>query len=137
MMARQKSYKNFVIIFFLGISSGLPLALILSTLKASLLEKGFDLKTIGFFSLASLPYTLKFCFAPIIDSCSIPFLTRVLGQRKSWIVLTQVFLALLIFALGVAGLAVVKPASAGIGHAEASRAISVGAPVYEDVTPAK
>lgn len=41
------------------------------------------------------------------------------------------------FALGVAGLAVVKPASAGIGHVEAAKSISVGAPVYEDVTPAK
>jgi hypothetical protein len=36
------------------------------------------------------------------------------------------------FALGVAGLAVIKPASADIGHAEASKAISVGAPVYEE-----
>jgi len=41
------------------------------------------------------------------------------------------------FALGVAGLAAVKPASAGIGHVEAAKSISVGAPVYEDVTPAK
>ncbi|NBV06723.1 MAG: MFS transporter [Proteobacteria bacterium] len=103
-MKQQKSYKNFVIIFFLGISSGLPLALILSTLKAFLLERGFDLKTIGFFSLVSLPYTIKFCFAPIIDSCSIPFLTRILGQRKSWIIITQIALAISIFALGIAGL---------------------------------
>jgi hypothetical protein len=41
-MTKQKSAKNFSIIFFLGIASGLPLALILSTLKALLLEKGFD-----------------------------------------------------------------------------------------------
>lgn len=41
------------------------------------------------------------------------------------------------FALGVAGLAVVKPASADIGHAESAKKISVGAPVYEDVTPAQ
>jgi len=39
------------------------------------------------------------------------------------------------FALGVAGLAVVKPASADIGHAESAKKISVGAPFYEDVTP--
>ncbi len=38
------------------------------------------------------------------------------------------------FALGVAGLAVIKPASADVGHAEASRSISVGAPVYEEDT---
>ena len=44
-----KSAKNFAIIFFLGISSALPLALILSTLKALLLDKGFDLKNHWFF----------------------------------------------------------------------------------------
>ena len=38
------------------------------------------------------------------------------------------------FALGVAGLAVIKPASADIGHADAAKEISVGAPVYEEAT---
>lgn len=100
----KKSYKNFITIFFFGISSGLPLALVLSTLKASLFEKGFDIKTIGIFSLVSLPYTLKFCFAPIIDSCSLPFLTKHLGQRRSWIIFTQIALAFCIFAIGLAGI---------------------------------
>ncbi len=101
-MTKQKSAKNFSIIFFLGISSGLPIALILSTLKALLLEKGFDLKTIGFFSLVSLPYTIKFCFAPIIDSFAIPFFTKFFGQRKSWIIFSQLLLVTFIAALGSA-----------------------------------
>lgn len=41
------------------------------------------------------------------------------------------------FALGVAGLAVIQPASADIGHSAAAKSISVGAPVYDDVTPTK
>lgn len=104
LMTKQKSAKNFAIIFFLGISSGLPLALILSTLKALLLDKGFDLKTIGFFSLIGLPYTFKFLLAPIIDSLGIPLLTRILGQRKSWIMLTQLLLVVFISCLGIAGI---------------------------------
>lgn len=104
-MKPQKSYKNLAIIFFLGISSGLPLALILSTLKALLLEKGFDLKTIGFFSLVSLPYTFKPLFAPIIDSFAIPFLTKNFGQRKSWIFFTQLLLVIFIFFLGISSIA--------------------------------
>lgn len=99
-MSKQKSYKNLAIICLLGISSGLPLALVLSTLKASLTEYGFDLKTIGFFSLVSLPYSLKFLFAPIIDSCSLPLLTKKIGQRKSWLILSQIVLAIFIFGLG-------------------------------------
>jgi len=101
----KKPYKNLAVIFFLGISSGLPIVLVLSTLKALLLEKGFDLKTIGFFSLVSLPYTLKFCFAPIIDSCRVPFLTKILGQRRSWLILTQAVLVVAIALLGIAGIA--------------------------------
>jgi PAT family beta-lactamase induction signal transducer AmpG len=100
----SKSYKNLAIIFFLGLSSGLPIVLILSTLKALLVEKGFDLKTIGFFSLVALPYSLKIFFAPIIDSFSIPFLTKNFGQRRSWIIFTQLLLAIFIFALGAAGI---------------------------------
>jgi PAT family beta-lactamase induction signal transducer AmpG len=100
----KKSTKNLAVIFFLGISSGLPIARILSTLKALLLEKGFDLKTIGFFSLVSLPYTFKFLFAPIIDSCRIPFFTKIVGQRKSWIILSQLILAIFISFLGIAGI---------------------------------
>ena len=41
------------------------------------------------------------------------------------------------FALGVAGLAIVKPASAEISYADASRTISVGAPFDEAITQAK
>jgi hypothetical protein len=39
------------------------------------------------------------------------------------------------FALGVVGLAVVKPANANIGDAASAQSISVGAPVYEETTP--
>ena len=38
------------------------------------------------------------------------------------------------FALGVAGLAIVKPASADVGHVDAAKAISVGAPINETAT---
>jgi hypothetical protein len=41
------------------------------------------------------------------------------------------------FALGVAGLAVIQPASAGIGQSGAAKSISVGAPIHEEITPAK
>jgi len=99
---KLNSYKLFLAIFFLGLTSGLPLSLILSTLKALLVEKGFDIKTVGFFALVTIPYSLKIFFAPIIDSYKIPLLTKLIGHRKSWIVLTQIFLALFISLLGVA-----------------------------------
>lgn len=95
--------KKVATIFFLGIASGLPLALILSTLKALLVDKGFDIATIGFLSLVTLPYSLKIFFAPIIDSFTVPFLTKHLGQRRSWIIITQIVIIISIALLGIFG----------------------------------
>ena len=95
--------KNFLVIFFLGISAGIPITLILSTLKALLVDKGFDLQIIGFLSLVSLPYSLKIFVAPVVDSLSIPYFTKKLGNRRSWIMITQILLTILISLLGVFG----------------------------------
>jgi PAT family beta-lactamase induction signal transducer AmpG len=93
--------KNFVIIFFLGFSSGLPLALIMSTLQALLFEYGVNLKTIGLFSLVSIPYNFKVAFAPIIDSFGLFYLSKKLGQRRSWMIATQLLLAIFIASIGI------------------------------------
>ena len=95
--------KNFLVIFFLGISAGIPITLILSTLKALLVDKGFDLQIIGFLSLVSLPYSLKIFVAPVVDSLSIPYFTKKLGNRRSWIMITQILLTILISLLGIFG----------------------------------
>jgi len=97
----NKSFKNFIIIFLFGISSGLPISLILSTIKPLLVDKGFDLKTIGLFSLVSIPYSLKFIISPFIDSKALPILTRIFGQRKSWIIFSQALLAIFISSFGI------------------------------------
>ncbi len=39
------------------------------------------------------------------------------------------------FALGLAGLAIIKPASANDNNAEATRSVSVGGPSYETAAP--
>ncbi len=92
--------KNFIIIFFLGFSSGLPLALIMSTLQALLFEYGINLKTIGLFSLVTIPYNLKIFFAPIIDSFGLFYLSKKLGQRRSWMIVTQLLLAIFLALIG-------------------------------------
>ncbi len=74
----------------LGFASGLPLALTSGTLQAWLTVEGIDLKTIGFFTLVGLPYTLKFLWAPLIDRFVPPWL----GRRRGWMFLTQVCVAI-------------------------------------------
>lgn len=89
-----------LIVLLLGFSAGLPLALVTSTLQAWLTQSGIDLKTIGLFSLVGLPYTFKFFWAPLVDAIRVPLLTRLLGRRRSWLVLSQLLLIAAIVVLG-------------------------------------
>ncbi|WP_418953516.1 AmpG family muropeptide MFS transporter [Zeimonas sediminis] len=80
----------------LGFASGLPLALSSGTLQAWLTVEGVDITTIGFFALAGLPYTFKFVWAPLADRFEPPMLP---GRRRSWLLVTQLGLAVLCFAM--------------------------------------
>jgi MFS transporter, PAT family, beta-lactamase induction signal transducer AmpG len=90
-----------LIVLFLGFSAGLPLALSGSTLLFWAAEVGVNLKTIGLFALVGTPYTLKFLWAPIVDAFDVPFLARLLGRRRAWLLLTQLLLMAAILFLGV------------------------------------
>lgn len=86
---------------FLGFSSGLPFLLVFSTLSAWLTVVGVSRTTIGFFSWIGLTYSIKFFWAPVIDRLPLPILARLLGRRRSWMLLAQ--LGLMIGLLGMAG----------------------------------
>ena len=95
--ARIYTQPDLLVILLLGTISGLPFLLTLSTLSFWLAESGVNKTTIGLFMLVSLPYSLKFLWAPFTDYYSIPYLTRRLGKRRSWGLMGQagLFLSLL------------------------------------------
>mgnify|MGYP006266145987 FL=1 len=74
---------------FLGFSAGLPLLLILGTLSFWLREAGIDRSTIGYLTWVGLIYAFKWVWAPLVDRLQIPFLTKLLGRRRSWLVFAQ------------------------------------------------
>ncbi len=74
----------------LGFSAGLPLLLVLGTLSFWLREAGIDRTTIGYLSWVGLAYAFKWVWAPLVDRMPIPVLTRLLGRRRSWLLLAQV-----------------------------------------------
>lgn len=86
-------------VFFLGVSSGLPLALTSSLLTAALAHYNVDVKTIGALSLIYIPYSFKFLWAFLVDKYS--FFPKKLGFRRGWILIVEIFLAAAIVALGV------------------------------------
>ncbi|ESQ80886.1 MFS transporter [Asticcacaulis sp. YBE204] len=73
----------------LGFSCGLTLTLIFDTLSVWLRTVGLSLEVIAFFSLATFAYSLKFVWAPLVDRVPLPILTRLLGHRRGWMLLTQ------------------------------------------------
>ncbi|MBN8987961.1 MAG: AmpG family muropeptide MFS transporter [Rhizobiales bacterium] len=89
-----------LIVMLLGFSSGLPLALSGSTLRFWLRESHIDLETIGLFALVGTPYTIKFLWAPLVDALNVPFLSKALGRRRGWLILSQFLLVAAIFLLG-------------------------------------
>lgn len=88
-----------LIILVLGMISGLPFLLTLSTLSFWLAETGVSKTTIGLFMLVSLPYSLKFLWAPFADHFSVPLLTPKFGQRRSWGLVSQAGLFISLIAL--------------------------------------
>ena len=89
---------------FLGFSAGLPLLLVFGTLSFWLREAGVARSTIGFLSWVALAYGFKWVWAPLVDRMQLPWLTRRLGRRRSWMLFAQ---ALVI--LGLCGLAFSDP----------------------------
>lgn len=77
------------VMLFLGFSAGIPILLIFGTLSLWLREAGVSRSTATFFSWAILGYSFKFIWAPLVDRIPIIVLTRLLGRRRSWILVSQ------------------------------------------------
>lgn len=92
--------KESISLFFLGFSAGLPLLLIFSSLSLWLQEAGLDKSVITYFSWAALGYSFKFLWAPLVDQLPVPWLTRQMGQRRSWLLLSQLSVAAAIVLMG-------------------------------------
>ena len=87
-------------ILFLGFSEGLPLALTGATLNVWLTEQGVSRTNIGLFALVTMPYALKFLWAPLVDRMRLPVMTRLFGRRRGWALTAQAALVAALLGLG-------------------------------------
>ena len=86
-------HRRVVTMLFLGFSAGIPLLLIFSSLSLWLREAGVERAVVTYFSWAALGYSFKFVWAPLVDQLPLPWLTRLLGRRRSWMLLAQFAIA--------------------------------------------
>lgn len=84
--------KKFAHMTLLGFSAGVPLYLIFSSLSLWLDQVGIAKSSITMFSWAALGYSFKFLWAPLVDKLPLPFFTKLLGQRRGWLLVTQLLI---------------------------------------------
>jgi PAT family beta-lactamase induction signal transducer AmpG len=100
------THPRVVTMLFYGISAGIPLLLIFSSLSLWLREAGVEREAVTYFSWAALGYSFKFVWAPLVDKLPLPLLTRLLGRRRAWLLLSQ-----LMIMFAVALIASIDPAT--------------------------
>src|SRR6266436_8988585 len=93
------AHPRVVTFLFLGFSAGLPFLLVFSTLSAWLRAFGVSRTAIGFISWIGITYSIKFVWSPVVDRVPLPFLTRRLGRRRSWMLLAQTCIGLGLLAM--------------------------------------
>jgi PAT family beta-lactamase induction signal transducer AmpG len=88
--------KTLATCFILGFASGLPLALVSTTLQAWYTKAGISIISIGFLGLVAQPYVYKFIWAPVLDKHKL--ITR-MSPRKDWILVMQICLLASVFSI--------------------------------------
>jgi len=123
---------------FLGFSGGLPFLLVFSTLTAWLTEWNVSRSTIGFFAWIGITYSTKVLWAPVVDSIPIPFLTKTLGQRRSWMLIGQMGIALglvLMSLIGPSDLLILSCCAFLVAFSSATQDVAIDAFRIESAEP--
>lgn len=79
-MTRHKAGR-FVLLGTLYFAQGLPFGFFVQAIPVILRKQGVSLSAIGFTSLLTLPWAMKFLWAPYLDRAYLPSL----GRRRTWI----------------------------------------------------
>jgi len=120
-------------LLFLGFSAGLPFLLIFATLSLWLREAGVERAAVTYFSWAALGYSFKFVWAPLVDKLPLPLLSKRLGQRRGWMLVSQLAVMGAIAAMAftdpaaTGGLTMMAVAAVALGFSSATQDIVVDA----------
>ena len=87
----------------LGFSAGLPFLLVGATMGMWLRQAGVTLTLISFLTGIGLMYGLKVLWAPWMDKVRLPLLYPWLGQRRSYMLLSQLLIAAGLLLMGTVG----------------------------------
>ena len=112
--------EKIVVIFFLGFSGGLPFPLVYSTLTYWLNEAGVEKATTSAFAWIGFAYAFKFLWSPLVDRLQLPVLSKALGRRRAWLLLSQLLIGASLIALST-----IDPSQAIVAFAFVALAVAV------------
>lgn len=129
----KQQWRPIATMLVLGFSAGLPIWLIFSTLSIWLREAGVAKSAVTYFSWAALGYSFKFVWAPLVDQLELPVLSRWLGRRRAWLLLSQFMVMAAIVAMAMTdpalggGLNTMALAAVALGFSSATQDIVIDA----------
>lgn len=117
-------------IFLMGCASGFPWVLIGSAMSGWLKDAGLTRTAIGLFGSIFAVYAINFLWAPLLDRVKLP-LIHLMGQRRSWILLTQIVMLVLTILIATVdpstSLFLTSALALGIASASATQDVAVDA----------
>lgn len=96
----KKNWQKFPVLFSLYIAQSVPMSFFSTVVPVIMRQENYSLESIGFLQLVKLPWILKFLWAPFIDNHAT---NR--KQIRRWIVLSEIFYAVIIISIGFFDLA--------------------------------
>lgn len=123
-------------VILLSFSSGLPLGLVWYAIPDWMRDVGVDIRIVGLFNLAQVPWAFKILWSPFMDR----FVPGFWGRRRGWMAVAQVALLACFLLLGGAGdhpdaIWVIAALALAVGIAAASQDIVLDAYAVEVLRP--
>lgn len=113
--------KRIQLLGLLSVASGAPFAWVQNTMQFLLIDLGTSRAAVGFLSFVSYPWTLKFLWSPLIDRFALPWP----GRRRSWVILSQLALALVLGGLAAYAARALAARAGGTPLASAAAVVGV------------
>lgn len=121
--------RRFLIVLLIGFCSGFPWVLHGSLLTLWLRNEGLTRTTVGLFGLVGTMYAINWLWAPLIDRVRLPLITRYFGQRRSWLLVCQVVLVVLMLLMSnsdpAVSLATIAMIALGLAIVSATQDIAI------------
>lgn len=91
----QKNWPKFPVLFSLYIAQSVPMSFFSTVVPVIMRQEQYSLESIGLLQLVKLPWIVKFFWAPMVDNHA-----RSGAQLRRWIVMSELFYALVILTIG-------------------------------------